>query len=62
MVIEDVSGSSLNADNNDSISVEQATNALLEVVRSRDLENFQAASEALYNAMIAEQNSSNTIQ
>lgn len=37
----------------------KATSRSLEVVRNQDIDNFRTASEALYNAMIAEQNTSN---
>ncbi|KAG1084895.1 hypothetical protein G6F40_014352 [Rhizopus arrhizus] len=59
VVIEDESRSLPSSDNDSALSVEQATSRLLEVVRNRDIDNFQTASEALYNAMIAEQNTSN---
>ncbi|KAG1044320.1 hypothetical protein G6F43_011469 [Rhizopus delemar] len=56
VVIEDESRALPSSDNNSALSVEQATSRLLDVVRNRDLDNFQAASETLYNVMIAEQN------
>ena len=37
----------------------KATSRSLKVVRNQDIDNFRTASEALYNAMIAEQNTSN---
>ena len=37
----------------------KATSRSLEVVRNQDIDNFRTASEALYNAMIAEQSTSN---
>jgi hypothetical protein len=54
VVIEDLNGQEIESEPVTALSVDQATANLLEIVRNRDLENYQAASAALYNAMLVE--------
>ncbi|KAG1243428.1 hypothetical protein G6F65_022408 [Rhizopus arrhizus] len=61
VVIEDESNALPSSGNSSALSVEEATSRLMDVVRNRELNNFREASEALYNAMIAEQNTPNAV-
>lgn len=54
VVIEDQSEQEPESAPITALSVDQATANLLEIVRNRDLENYQTASTALYNAMLVE--------
>ncbi|EIE90072.1 hypothetical protein RO3G_14783 [Rhizopus delemar RA 99-880] len=61
VVIEDESNALPSSGNSSALSVEEATSRLMDVVRNRELNNFREASEVLYNAMIAEQNTPNAV-